>query len=89
MQGAIVARARHGRRGAVRARPLHLDVPADVRRRPAAGLRRHVAGPAEAAPAGNAFAQTFLKSFVEHWKDTREYTLAVLDAMPADKFTSA
>lgn len=43
---------------------------------------------AEAAPAGNAFAQTFLKSFVEHWKDTREYTLAVLDAMPADKFTS-
>lgn len=36
----------------------------------------------------NPFAQAFLKSFVEHWRDTREYTLAVLDAMPADKFTS-
>jgi uncharacterized damage-inducible protein DinB len=43
---------------------------------------------AGAAPFSNAFAQAFLKSFVEHWRDTREYTLAVLDAMPADKFTS-
>jgi uncharacterized damage-inducible protein DinB len=40
------------------------------------------------ATGNNSFAQTFLKSFVEHWKDTREYTLAVLDAMPPDKFTS-
>lgn len=43
---------------------------------------------AGAAPWGNAFAQAFLASFVAHWKDTREYTLAVLDAMPAEKFTS-
>ena len=36
----------------------------------------------------NPFAQAFLNSFVAHWADTREYSLAVLDAMPADKFTS-
>lgn len=44
--------------------------------------------PAAAAPWSNGFAQAFLASFVAHWTDTREYTLAVLDAMPADKFTS-
>ncbi|MBI2688540.1 MAG: DinB family protein [Acidobacteria bacterium] len=43
---------------------------------------------ANSATFTNPFAQAFLKSFVDHWKDTREYTLAVLDAMPADKFTS-
>ena len=43
---------------------------------------------AQAATFSNPFAQTFLKSFVAHWNDTREYSLAVLDAMPADKFTS-
>ena len=43
---------------------------------------------AQGATFTNPFAQTFLKSFVAHWNDTREYTLAVLDAMPADKFTS-
>jgi uncharacterized damage-inducible protein DinB len=36
----------------------------------------------------NPFAQAFLTSFVAHWADTREYSLAVLDAMPAGKFTS-
>lgn len=36
----------------------------------------------------NAFARTLRDSFIEHWKDTREYTLAMLDAMPADGFTS-
>jgi len=46
-----------------------------------------LAVPAE-AQWSNPFAQAFLKSFVLHWQDTREYTLAVLDAMPADKFTS-
>jgi uncharacterized damage-inducible protein DinB len=43
---------------------------------------------AQAATFSNPFAQTFLKSFVAHWNDTREYSLAVLDAMPAGKFTS-
>jgi uncharacterized damage-inducible protein DinB len=43
---------------------------------------------AQGATFTNPFAQTFLKSFVAHWNDTREYTLAVLDAMPSDKFTS-
>ena len=43
---------------------------------------------AQGATFSNPFAQTFLKSFVAHWNDTREYSLAVLDAMPADKFTS-
>lgn len=44
-----------------------------------------------AAAAQSAWTNPYLKefhhSFVEHWKDTREYTLAVLDAMPADGFT--
>lgn len=43
---------------------------------------------ASSAPWGNAFAQAFLASFLAHWKDTREYTLAVLEAMPGDRFTS-
>ncbi len=43
---------------------------------------------AGAAPWTNSFAQAFLASFVAHWKDTREYSLAVLEAMPADKMTS-
>ncbi|MFN0106792.1 MAG: DinB family protein [Bryobacteraceae bacterium] len=43
---------------------------------------------AQGATFTNPFAQAFLKSFVAHWNDTREYSLAVLDAMPADKFTS-
>ena len=36
----------------------------------------------------NPFARALRDSFIEHWKDTREYTLAMLDAMPADGFTS-
>ncbi len=35
---------------------------------------------AQGATFSNPFAQTFLKSFVAHWVDTREYSLAVLDA---------
>jgi uncharacterized damage-inducible protein DinB len=38
------------------------------------------------APAG--FARTFRDSFARHWADTREYTLAVLDAMPEEGFAS-
>lgn len=34
------------------------------------------------------FARALRDSFVEHWKDTKEYTLAMLDAMPPDGFTS-
>ncbi len=36
----------------------------------------------------NPFARALRDSFIEHWKDTREYTLAMLDAMPGDGFTS-
>jgi uncharacterized damage-inducible protein DinB len=43
---------------------------------------------APGAPFTNPFAQAFLNSFKAHWADTREYSLAVLDAMPAGKFTS-
>jgi uncharacterized damage-inducible protein DinB len=32
------------------------------------------------------FAKAWHASFVEHWRDTQDYTLAVLDAMPADGF---
>jgi uncharacterized damage-inducible protein DinB len=32
----------------------------------------------------NAFAQMWLQHCREHWADTKEYTLAVFDAMPAD-----
>jgi uncharacterized damage-inducible protein DinB len=46
------------------------------------------AAAANAADFQNPFAQAFLASFIEHWKDTREYSLAVLDAMPAGRFTS-
>ena len=38
-----------------------------------------------AAP-DDSFASGWRDSFVEHWRDTKEYTLAVLDAMPADGF---
>lgn len=34
----------------------------------------------------NPFLKSLRDSFAEHWKDTREYTLAVLEAMPADGF---
>ncbi|MBL8175662.1 MAG: DinB family protein [Bryobacterales bacterium] len=42
------------------------------------------------SPAGwsNPFALTLRDSFIERWKDTREYTLAMLDAMPADGFAT-
>ena len=35
---------------------------------------------------GRSFALAWRDSFTEHWRDTREYTLAVLDAMPPDGF---
>jgi uncharacterized damage-inducible protein DinB len=34
----------------------------------------------------NPFIKTLRDSFLEHWRDTREYTLAIFDAMPADGF---
>ncbi|MBI4908635.1 MAG: DinB family protein [Acidobacteria bacterium] len=34
------------------------------------------------------FAKRWREAFLEHWKDTREYTLAVLEAMPDDGFAS-
>lgn len=34
----------------------------------------------------DSFARDWHRSFIEHWRDTKEYTLAVLDAMPADGF---
>lgn len=57
-----------------------------MKRRQALAAAAAAALPAEAQWT-NPFAQAFLKSFIEHWKDTREYTLNVLDAMPAGKFT--
>lgn len=36
----------------------------------------------------NPFAKAWHRSFLEHWKDTREYTLAMLDAMPEEGFPS-
>jgi len=42
------------------------------------------ASPADDWP--NDFAKTLRDSFAAHWVDTKEYTLAVLDAMPADGF---
>ncbi|MEZ5354993.1 MAG: DinB family protein [Bryobacteraceae bacterium] len=60
--------------------------------------RRHIMGALAAAPAttlsaagsgwSDPFAKSFRDSFAEHWRDTREYTLAVLDAMPGDAFDS-
>jgi len=50
------------------------------------------AAAASAAPPDNQwptpFAKAFRDSFIEHWKDTREYSLAVLDAMPPEGYTS-
>lgn len=37
-----------------------------------------------AQQAPNGFAKVFLTHCVEHWADTKEYTMAVFDAMPAD-----
>jgi uncharacterized damage-inducible protein DinB len=36
----------------------------------------------------NPFLKTVRDTFIEHWRDTREYTLAIFDAMPADGFDS-
>ena len=36
----------------------------------------------------NSFSKALRDSFAAHWLDTKEYTLAVLDAMPADGFDS-
>jgi uncharacterized damage-inducible protein DinB len=47
--------------------------------------------PAAALAAGswsNEFAKAWYHSYVEHWKDTKEYTLQMLDAMPAEHFLS-
>jgi uncharacterized damage-inducible protein DinB len=41
-----------------------------------------------AAASDASFATTWRNSFVAHWKDTKEYSLAVVDAMPADGYTS-
>ena len=41
---------------------------------------------AQSSDWSNPFAKAWRDSFVEHWQDTKEYTLAVLDAMPADGF---
>ena len=38
--------------------------------------------------AASSFATAWHASFVAHWRDTKEYTLAVLDAMPEDGFDS-
>jgi uncharacterized damage-inducible protein DinB len=49
------------------------------------------AAAATAAPAAewsNPFARQWRDSFLKHWRVTRDYTLAVLDAMPADGFDS-
>jgi len=40
------------------------------------------------ASPSSSFASSWLTSFAAHWRDTEEYTLAVLDAMPADGFES-
>lgn len=34
----------------------------------------------------DSFAKVWHQTFVEHWQDTKEYTLAMLDAMPAEAF---
>ena len=39
-----------------------------------------------AATTSDSFLKTWHTSFIEHWRDTKEYTLAVLDAMPPDGF---
>jgi uncharacterized damage-inducible protein DinB len=57
-------------------------------------LETLAAGAASAAPVpaagewSNPFAKAFRDSFAEHWKDTKEYTLNILDAMPAEGFTA-
>lgn len=54
-------------------------------------LLQSLAAASTTAAAQSAWTNPYLKefhhSFVEHWNDTIEYTLAVLDAMPADGFT--
>ncbi len=43
---------------------------------------------ARAAEWSNPFASQWRDSFLKHWRVTADYTLAVLDAMPADGFDS-
>ncbi|MCC6536513.1 MAG: DinB family protein [Bryobacterales bacterium] len=44
------------------------------------------ASPAPAADWSNPFARGLRDSFRLHWVDTKDYTLAMLEAMPADSF---
>ena len=55
--------------------------------------RRHLllasmaaAASAQTSPWSNPFAKALLDSYRLHWIDTKEYTLSMLDAMPADGF---
>lgn len=41
---------------------------------------------AQAPPASNPFLRTLRESFRLHWIDTKEYTISMLEAMPADGF---
>ena len=54
--------------------------------------RTVISSMAVAAGAANAsepsFASTWRQTFIAHWKDTKEYSLAVVDAMPAAGFSS-
>lgn len=55
---------------------------------PALAASAAAAFPQSSAAWPNPFAKSLRDSFAEHWKDTKEYSLAMLDAMPADGFTS-
>ena len=53
--------------------------------------RRHMlttlaAAPAAAAQSGGGFATAWRDSYAKHWRVEKEYTLAVLEAMPVDGF---
>jgi uncharacterized damage-inducible protein DinB len=55
--------------------------------------RKLLAGAAASAFAADSdwpdpFARAWRDSFLRHWADTREYTLAMMEAMPADGFDS-
>jgi len=43
---------------------------------------------AAASASESSFAATWRQTFIAHWKDTKEYSLAVVDAMPPAGFTS-
>ncbi len=59
-----------------------------MKRRQALTALAAAAAPAAAADWSDTFARAWRDTFLHHWADTKEYTMKMMEAMPADGFDS-